>query len=331
MKKVDVLAFAERAEEHLLELADDLANGKYAHGQYTRFAVCDPKRREIAKASVRDRVLHHSVHRVLAPLFDQGFIFDSYSSRRGKGTHAAGKRFRKFAWHLSRNHTKTVWVLQLDVRRFFDSVDHEVLLGLLRKRLSKIQPAFLLGHSDPVSAGEESRPFPAGSFASLRMTGEKSLLYLLEIIIRSFEVAPGKGIPLGNLTSQLFSNVYLDPLDQFVKRKLRVKHYLRYADDIAILSHDREYLEDCRGRIAEFLSWELKLELHPKKVTLKRWHEGIDFLGYVHFPFHAVLRTKTKRRALSRVSPKNAASYIGVAKHARSFGLERQMRGILGS
>jgi len=370
MKKPDVLAFAERAEEHLLALACDLSllchrevacdrgdpvfhcsglphsakaglamtekRNAYAHGQYTRFVVCDPKRREIAKASVRDRVLHHAIHRVLAPLFDVSFIFDSYSSRAGKGTHTAGKRFRQFAWALSRNHTKTVWVLQLDVRRFFDSVDHEVLLGLLRKKILNLET--FVCHCEPEwrcnpgCTGRNIWITTSRRNAETRNDGKEnmeSLLHLLEIIVRSFETAPGKGIPLGNLTSQLFSNVYLDPLDQFAKRILRAEYYLRYADDIAILSRDRAFLERCRDEISGFLGRELGLELHPKKVTLKRWHEGIDFLGYVHFPFHAILRTKTKRRISARLSPKNAASYFGVTRHVRAHGIERNMRDIL--
>ncbi|MFZ1654588.1 MAG: reverse transcriptase domain-containing protein [Candidatus Moraniibacteriota bacterium] len=294
MRKPDVLVFAERVEEHLLRLADDLATGKYIHGEYSRFVVHDPKRRAIAKAPVHDRVLHHAVHRVLAPLFDRSFIHDSYSSRVGKGTHAAGVRFRRFAGQLSHNHTRTVWVLQLDIRKFFDSVDHQVLLGLLRKKIR-----------------------------------DDRVIVLLGIIIQSFETKPGQGIPLGNLTSQLFSNVYLDPLDQFAKRTLGVKHYLRYADDIAILSCDREFLEDCRDRIAAFLTRELKLVLHPDKVSLRPWHAGIDFLGYVHFPYYVVLRTITKRRLLARTSPVNLASSLGVTHHIRGFGIERAMRDIL--
>ncbi len=158
---------------------------------------------------------------------------------------------------------------------------------------------------------------------------ENNLLHLLGIIIRSFEVTPGKGIPLGNLTSQLFSNVYLDPLDHFAKRTLRAKHYLRYADDIAILSRDRAFLERCRDEIGRFLTDELKLGLHPWKVTIGKWHDGIDFLGYVHFPFHVVLRTRTKRRMLARISERNAASYLGVIRHARAYGIEREMRSAL--
>jgi len=325
--------------ENRKAVRNDKAGIGYHHGQYTRFTVCDPKRREIAKASVRDRVLHHAIHRVLAPLFDRSFIFDSYSSRVGKGTHAAGKRFRKFAWRLSRNHTKTVWVLQLDVRRFFDSVDHGILLGLLWKKISKVQQPHPSCHSERVCESKNLFLANGDPSTTLGMTGkndlfkmnddENNLLHLLGTVIRSFETTPGKGIPLGNLTSQLFSNVSLDPLDQFAKRTLRAKHYLRYADDVAILSRDRAFLERCRDEVSGFLKRELGLELHPKKVTLKKWHEGIDFLGSVHFPFHAVLRTRTKRRALTRLSPKNAASYLGVTRHVRARGIERNMRSIL--
>jgi retron-type reverse transcriptase len=309
MRKKDVLEFSLRAEENLFYLIADLRNGNYTHGQYIRFIVCDPKRREIAKAPVRDRVLHHALCRVLTPLFEPSFVFDSYSSRKEKGIHKAGKRLDKFAQKLAHNHTKTIWILQVDMRKFFDSVDHEILFSLLRKKIKN-----------------------------------EKVLSLLEIIIQSYEKSKGKGIPLGNLTSQLFSNVYLDLLDNFVKRELQAKYYLRYADDIIILSRDKNFLEDCLSKVANFIEEKLKLDLHPKKISLKRWKQGIDFLGYVHFPTHSVLRTKTKRRMIGRMAEKNIElknkkisdksyqqslqSYFGVLKHCRGRKIKTRLESI---
>jgi len=310
MKKTDVLEFAQRAEENLFCLISDLAKDCYAHGKYIRFIVCDPKRREIAKAPVRDRVLHHAIHRVLNPIFEPSFIFDSYSSRKEKGTHRAVKRLFDFAQKISRNHTKTVWVLQLDIKNFFDSVDHSILITLLRKKI-----------------------------------GDEKAMRLPGIILRSYEKSDNKGIPLGNLTSQLFSNVYLDLLDQFVKRKLEVKFYLRYADDMAILSSDRNFLENCLIRISNFIEENLKVKIHPQKTSLKKWHQGIDFLGYVIFPNHLVLRTKTKRRMLKNIEDKQKKfkaglinkktfnstlqSYFGVLGHCNNFVIKRKIEDIV--
>ena len=309
MSKIDVLEFSDNSEENLFNLIADLKNGTYVHGQYIRFCVHDPKRREIAKALVRDRVLHHAVHRVLGSLFDKSFIFDSFSSRKEKGTHAAVKRLAKFAQKLSENQTKTVWVLQIDIKKFFDSVDHEILVAFLKKKIL-----------------------------------DEKVISLLEEIVKSFDFSVGKGIPLGNLTSQLFSNVYLDPLDQFIKRRLGVKYYLRYADDMVILSRDKILLENYLLEIQSFVAEKLKLQIHPNKIFFRKWHQGVDFLGYVSFSNYAILRTKTKRRALKKIYKEKIAlekgkitkerlnqtvqSYFGILKHCRGHEIQKEIENI---
>jgi retron-type reverse transcriptase len=252
--------------------------------------VHDPKPRNIHKACVTDRVLHHAIHRILEPVFDQKFIFDSYACRTGKGSRQAVARFRSFAWKVSRNNTRTVWVLKCDIRRFFDSVDRRILFGLLAREVS-----------------------------------DAKALQLLWNVTRSFEKSPGKGIPLGNLTSQLFANVYLDRLDQFIKRRLGVKHYIRYADDFTAVSHDKAYLEKLIPKISGFLKRCLALELHAGKLRIMKWHQGVDFLGYVSFPHHAVLRTKTKRRLLARVKTDNSSSYVGLLIRCRGYEIARHI------
>ena len=280
-KKKDVQEFALNLEDNLFDLHSRLKNGVYQHSKYKSFCICDPKLRQIHKAEVADRVLHHAIVKVIEPIFERSFIFDSYSSRLGKGLHKALERFRRFAWKLSQNNTKAVWILKCDVRKFFDSVNHKILLNLLRKKIS-----------------------------------DEKTIKLLEKIIYSFGL--GKGIPLGNLTSQLFSNIYLDLLDQFVKRDLGIKNYIRYADDFLILSRDCASLREIVKVLDKFIREKLALRLHPKKVIIKRWSTGIDFLGYVNFPYYAVLRTKTKRRLLKKVCEKNLPSYLGLLSHCRS-------------
>ncbi|MDB4984718.1 MAG: hypothetical protein JWM20_897 [Patescibacteria group bacterium] len=310
--KADVLEFGTMYEQELIALHASLDLGRYSHGGYHAFMVCDPKRRSINKARVRDRVLHHAIHRLLVPIFEPGFIFDSYSSRKAKGVHAARERFREFARVLSRNNTKTVWVLKCDIRKFFDSVDHAVLMGLLARRLKCPRTLALLGN-----------------------------------IIRSYDSGAGKGIPLGNLTSQLFSNVYMDPFDQFMKRIVRAKCYIRYADDFVILSRDRDYLARLIPTINAFLDKDLKLRMHPNKVEIKKWHSGIDFLGATMFPHFRVLRTKTKRRAFRKIRKniifyKNGLiqyedlvsiirSYLGIMQHVDSFGVRRDLLSMIRS
>ena len=282
--KQDVQEFEFNLEDQVFALHEDLKNGSYQHGTYESFYVCDPKRRHIHKPPIRDRLLHHAVCRSIGSLVEKHFIFDSWSCRKGKGTHAAIARFQSMGWTLSRNNTRPVWVLKLDIRKFFDSVDQDRLLHILAGQI----------HDCHVIA-------------------------LLTNIVRSFP----SGIPLGNLTSQLFANIYLNELDQFVKHVLRIRCYLRYCDDFVLLHDDRSTLVDALSKIQRFVFERLGLEIHPRKILLERYSQGVDFLGFVCFPSHRILRTKTKRRMLQRVNDKNKFSYLGLLHHARTYQLNK--------
>jgi len=290
IKKKDVLEFMLQLEDNIFYLAADLQSGNYQHDHYNSFFVSDPKLRHIHKACVRDRLLHHAIVRVIEPVFERIFIFDSYSSRFGKGTHKAIIRFKKFAWRLSQNNTKTVWILKCDIKKYFDSIDHEILLSLIKKQLA-----------------------------------DQKLLNLLENIISSYHQEIGKGIPLGNLTSQLFANIYLNHLDYFIKRNLSLKFYVRYADDFLVLGRSQTELAAILCKLDEFLAHELKLSLHPQKVSIQKWQQGLDFLGYKIFPQHIILRTKTKKRMFKLVEQKNFASYNGILKHCRGHELQAKL------
>lgn len=317
--KADVQIFEHQLVENLLGLHSDLKNGIYRHGDYSSFFIHDPKLRHIHKAAVRDRILHHAIMKQIEPYFERKFIFDSYSSRVGKGTHKAILRLREFAWKLSRNNTKTVWALKCDVRKFFDSIDHEILCRLLEEELNNRPTIALLR--------EVINSYPS------RVNSEDS------------NKDNSRGTPLGNLTSQLFSNIYLNPLDHFVKRLLKEKNYLRYADDFVILSCDCDHLRSLIPKIRSFLSDRLKLELHPHKIIIRKWNQGFDFLGYVAFPHHIVLRTKTRKRMLRNIRrdlklveqgliekrefKQSVNSYLGLLKHCRNHELSKEIRKIL--
>lgn len=293
--RADALAFEQRLMANIFSLHERLATRTYRHSGYEAFSVSDPKPRNIHKASVSDRVLHRAIYRKLYPSFDRIFIADSFSCRVGKGTHRALDRFRAMAWQVSCNHTKTCWVLKCDIRKFFASIDHAVLLRLLTTRIS-----------------------------------DKDILWLLGQVIGSFSSGvPGVGLPLGNLTSQLFANVIMDPFDQFAKHRLKARHFVRYADDFVFLSDDRDQLVEILPHIRDFLSQELCLTLHPDKVFLKTLASGVDFLGWVHFPDHRVLRTATKRRMSRRLSvhAKEEAlqSYLGLLSHGNTQNITRRL------
>lgn len=293
--KRDVQEFQMNLMDNILDLHRDLARREYRHGDYHAFNISDPKPRNIHKASVRDRLLHHAVYRVLYPFFDSKFIHDSYSCRANKGTHKAMKRFESFFRKESANNTRTCWVLKCDVKKFFASVDHQTLMSILEKHLLDPDTTWLFGR-----------------------------------IIESFHSGvPGRGLPLGNLTSQLLVNIYMNEFDQYAKHKLKAKHYIRYADDFVILSKDKSRLEADIQFIDVYLKEKLKLELHPDKVFIKTFASGVDFLGWVHFPDHRVLRRATKQRMMRNMakapSKETRASYLGMLKWGNGHKIKRRM------
>jgi len=295
--------FEYHLETRLWEIRDQLEAGEYAWGPFHRFWVRDPKRREIRAAPFRDRVVHHALFNVLDPIFQRGFIADSYACIPGRGTHRAVERYRAFV----RARAGRGYRVQGDVKRYFASVDHAVLLGLLERRL-----------------------------------GDGRLLNLLGTLVTHGAERPGRGIPIGSLTSQLFANVYLDALDHFVKERLRVRHYLRYMDDFLLLASDRRGARDRLGQVRAFLTEQLRLELNPRRVTVAPIGEPCDLLGYVH---HADGRTRLRRRSVRRLwrrlpalerrmaareidsdkARASVASWFGLAAHADAFRLSKSI------
>lgn len=287
--RADVQEFERYLMQNLLSLHNDLASRTYRHSSYEAFNISDPKPRSIHKAQVRDRLLHHALYRTLYPFFDRTFIPDSFSCRVGKGTHKAMEKFRKFSYIVSKNHTRTAWVLKCDIRKFFASIDHGILFEILRRHIP-----------------------------------DQDILALLSEIVGSFSVKEGVGLPLGNLTSQILVNIYMNEFDQFAKHKLKAKYYIRYADDFVILSEDKAWLERIIPRIKEFLWNRLRLELHPNKLYLRTVASGVDFLGWVQFPDHRVLRTSTRRRMMKGIvrgkgREETVQSYLGMTKHGNGY------------
>jgi|SRR3989344_5564629 len=293
--KEDVCEFSKNLMENILDLHNDLTNKSYKHGGYKAFNISDPKPRNIHKASVKDRLLHHALYRKLYQFFDRVFISDSYSCRLNKGTHKAINRFKYFAGKVSKNNTKTCWILKCDIRKFFASIDHSTLIKILEEYIK-----------------------------------DEDIILLLSKIIKSFHSTKENfGLPLGNLTSQLLVNIYMNKFDQFMKHRLKVKYYIRYADDFVILSQGKDYLWELLPKISDFLDENLKLSLHPDKLFVKTLSSGVDFLGWVHFPNHRILRTATKRRVLEALyeseNTNSLISYSGLLKHGNQYLLKRKI------
>ncbi len=251
-RKFRVAQFLLDLENEVIELEKELKNKSYHPRPYHTFMIHDPKERMICAADFRDRVVHHAVCRVLDPIFERSFIFDTYACRKNKGTHRAIRRARSFC-------RKHPYFLKMDVHKFFDSVDHAALKCLLRKKVK-----------------------------------DADLLWLLDIFVDHPVpwTKAGKGIPIGNLTSQNFANFYLSGLDHFIKERIRIEGYIRYMDDIVLFADEKETLWDAAAGVESYLQEKLCLTLKKGSLLLAPVKQGLSFLGFRVFP--GVIRISRK-------------------------------------
>lgn len=298
-KRKDIQVFSRNLEDRLFHLQEELQQQTYRHGPYHKFYVYEPKKRFISKAFVRDRCVHHMLHNMLSAIYEPRFFYHSYSCRKGKGVHAGVKAFIHMLTKASSNKRNPVFSLKLDIKQFFDSVDHTFLMSLLKRHIY-----------------------------------DSNVLSLLQHVIDSFHTygKPNKGLPLGNVTSQIFANIYLHELDFYIKHTLKEQYYIRYCDDFIILSQDEAHLKELISKIDAFLKEQLFLRIHPQKIILRKWSMGVDFLGYICFPHFKLLRKKTKNRLCRRLSAvyekflrgdcemesldQSLQSYLGMLGHA---------------
>lgn len=311
----DVAALHYNLEAELFRLREELVSGSYAPGPYRTFRISDPKPRLISAAPYRDRIVHHAVCRVIEPVFEPTFIHDSYANRAGKGTHKALDR----CTHFCRRYP---YVLKCDLEKYFPSIDHAVLRELLGRRVKCRGTLELLwkiiDNSNPQE--EVVRYFPRDDlFTPLERR---------------------RGIPIGNLTSQFFANVYLNGFDHFVKETLRCRAYVRFADDFLVFSDDKERLHGLMPRIQGYLNG-LRLRLHPRKCHVMPVRSGVDFLGWLVYNDHRRLRRATGVRFQRRLRALRAGyaegeltmdevkasvmSYIGHLKHGDTWGLRSKL------
>lgn len=253
-----VQEFRQNLQANLAVLSQQILLGSVNVGSYKYFKVFDPKERLICAAGFHERVLHHALMNVCHPVFEGFQIFDSYASRKGKGTYAAIRRALVF-------NQKHRWFLKLDVRKFFDSVDHTVLQSLLRRKFK-----------------------------------EEKLLSIFRQIITSYSTTPGKGIPIGNLTSQYFANHYLAVADHYIQEQLKASGYVRYMDDMVIWDNDKQSLLDVGESIRSFTGEQLKLQLKP--YCLNKTTKGLPFLGYVLFDKTMHLNQRSRKRFRARMN-----------------------------
>ena len=225
------------------------------------FIIRDPKTRKISKSDFRDRIVHHALINILEPISDKVFIYDSYANRIGKGTTKAIERLKLFIIKVTKNNKRNTYCLKPDIKHYFETVNHEVLLNLIKRKIK-----------------------------------DNRVIWLIKIILENYYFKEkNKGMPLGNLTSQFFANIYLNELNRFVKHELRAKYYIRYVDDFVILHENKNKLNFYKNQIKEFLKNNLKIELHKDKSKIFFIRKGITFLGFRHFYFYTILN-KNKRK-----------------------------------
>ena len=332
----EVARFNFHLERELYHLQEELQTRTYRPGPYHEFHIYAPKLRKISAAPYRDRVVHHALCNVIEPIFDRTFIFDSYACRKGKGTHKAVDRFTEFC-------RKSDYVLKCDIKKYFPSIDHGILKTRFRKKIRDANVLWLMGLIVDFSNPQEGlldeqdtardRPSPYGSGDILGTARDGFSLPDEAGTVRR------RGIPIGNLTSQFYANIYLNGFDHFVKETLKCKHYIRYVDDFVVLDNDKARLHQVKAEMEAYLAQHLRLRLHEHKCQISPVKTGTDFLGYRVFPTHRLLRQTSvtrARRRLRRLQRDYAAgeisqeavkhsvqSWLGHVKHVDTYGLRR--------
>lgn len=298
----DVVAFEQRVEDELFTLQRELASETYRPGAYRHFYIHEPKKRKISAAPFRDRVVHHALHQLLEPIWEPLFIHDSYACRAGKGTHRALDRCTQWV----RTHR---YVLQCDVATFFPTIDHAILAQIIGRKITDQQTlalcqTIIASGADVHSNERQPRWLPGDDlFAPLRP----------------------QGLPIGNLTSQFWGNVYLNELDQFVKRTLRCRTYLRYADDFLLFADDKARLHTWLGELRHFCSSRLRLHLHTTKCQVYPVATGVPFLGFRHLGSHrrlkraSVVRFRRRLRAMQHDYAAGRAKREKIGERIRSW------------
>jgi len=280
-KTINAAKFELNFESRLLKLEQELKNKTYRPGRSICFVIIDPKPREVFAADFCDRIVHHLLIGCLEPFWEKKFIHHSYSCRKKKGAHLAIKDLKKFTRIASANFSKPAYYLQVDIAGFFMSLKKDILFKMLAKHLKNPQMLWLaeqIINYDPTK--------------NYYYKGDPKLHNLIPPNKSLFKVPAGQGLPIGNLTSQFFANVYLNELDRFIKHELKIKYYLRYVDDLLIIHENPAQLKYWRKQINQFLNDKLKLELHPQKTILQSIYKGINFVGFIVKPRHTLIRRR---------------------------------------
>jgi retron-type reverse transcriptase len=306
-KKDYVIEFESGLRENLLQLHKELKEETYQPKPLKIFILRDPKTRKISKSIFRDRIVHHAIYNAIEPIFEKRFINSCCANRIRKGNLYALALFNKFKRKVSKNNTRNCFILKADIKHYFFEVNQNILINILRKKIK-----------------------------------DEKTIKLINKILKNYPDKE-KGMPLGNLTSQFFANIYLNELDYFVKHKLRAKYYIRYVDDFVILHNSKEQLETWKKEIDKFLKENLKIELHSEKSRIISLSRGIDFVGFRNFYYYRLLRKRNVKKMLIKIKlfkeelisyEKLLESYQGwnaYAKWANTFKLREKVSQMIGN
>lgn len=340
---INALEFELHREKNLIALLNDLTSRRYEISRHICFVVTHPTPREIFAADFRDRIVHHLLCNEISGMFETDFIPHSYANRRGKGTHKAVEQLRKDIRQV-RHTTREGQYLKLDVQSFFRSIDRDILFSLVEKKItSETSPEKALWQEEVLWLARKIIFHDPTKDYFYKGNPEKRLLIPRH---KSLFYAEGCGLPIGNLTSQFFANVYLNELDQFVTVTLGVERYIRYVDDFVMIDEDKNTLKSLILPINTFLKERLKLKIHPGKIQLQEVRKGIDFLGYFVKQSHTLVRQKVVKRCKKRLQEIShlfasctvhderevardtlpvVNSYYGHFGHANSFNLRKHL------
>jgi len=336
----NALAFEMDYENNLVQLCKEINDGIYQIGRSIAFIVDKPVKREIFAADFRDRVVHHLVIGKLNHLFEKQFIHDSYSCRVGKGTHFGIQRVDKFIRQCSKNFTKDCYILKLDLQGFFMSINKNILYAKLeqfiKEKYQQSDKELILKLCKQIIFNDPTK--------NCIIKGIKNDWTDLPQTKSLFHSQPNCGLPIGNLTSQVFANFYMDTFDHHIKHDLKTLYYGRYVDDFVIVHEDKEYLKNLIPKLSEFLKTELQATIHPKKIYLQHYSKGVKFLGTVILPNRIYIADRTKGNFYNAIEKQNQIdrdhkptkeeqqafqssmnSYLGIMKHYKTHKLRKSM------
>ncbi len=338
----NALKFEVNYESNLLVLYNEIVNKQYNPRPSICFIIKKPLQREVFAADFRDRVVHHLLFNYLSPIFEKVFINDSYSCRKGKGTHYGIKRIDHFIRSCSDNYRKNCYILKLDIKGYFMAIDRKLLFEKVKSQLSKttgdikFDMNLVLYLLDKVIFNDPVK--------NCIINGQKADWDGLPASKTLFHAAAGIGLPIGNLTSQLFGNIYLNQFDHFVKHDLGIRYYGRYVDDFVLIHPDKSYLKSSIIAIREYLKEKLSLVLHPDKIYLQHFSKGVKFLGGVILPHRIYSANRTKGNFYTAILGQNEVvreqnpdreakagflrsmnSYLGILKHYKTHKFRKQL------